>query len=166
MAENDRRRLGVFLAVLLLAVAIVGAASLAWREKKPQNRPPESAEPEKTEAPQPAAEPAKTDARSDFRILQGKWLRADGGYVLEIRRTEGDGRLEAAYFNPSPIRVAQAQAKTDQRLIHVFVELRDQGYPGCTYNLVYDPGNDCLAGTYFQAAMGETYAVVFTRLRQ
>jgi len=163
MAQWNRRP-RVFLPVLVLAVAAV-VASLAWREKNRPKPPPQLAQPQPTDVPPATPEPPKTDAKSAFKTLEGKWLRADGGYVVEVRRTDTDGRLDAAYFNPSPIHVAQAKAKKDQGLIHVFLELRDQGYPGCTYNLVYDAGNDCLAGTYFQAAQGETYAVIFTRMR-
>jgi hypothetical protein len=158
MAQWIRRR-RVFLTVLVLA------ATLACREKNPPTAPPQVAQPQPTEAPPATPEPPKTDAKAAFKTLEGKWLRADGGYVIEVRRSGTDGRLDAAYFNPSPIHVAQANAKKEQGLIHVFLELRDRGYPGCTYNLVYDAGNDCLAGNYFQAAQGETYPVVFTRMR-
>ncbi len=110
-------------------------------------------------------ETVKSDSADDFKLLEGRWLRGDGGYVVEIRRAQRDGKLEVAYFNPSPIRVAKAEAKMQGGLMQVFVELRDEGYPGCTYNLAYDAGHDCLAGTYFQAAMGETFPVVFVRRR-
>jgi hypothetical protein len=159
----SRRRSVLAWPVLVLGAAAV-AATLACREKS-QPKSSEPAQPATAEAPSATPEPARTDARSTFKTLEGKWLRADGGYVVEVRRIETDGRLDAAYFNPSPIHVAQAKAETDHGLIHVFLELRDRGYPGCTYNLVYDPGNDCLAGTYFQAAQGENYPVVFARMR-
>lgn len=159
-----RRRIPLVWAVLVLAVVAV-AATLACREKSGPNPPPQLAQPQPADVLPPAPEPDKTDRKPTFKKLEGRWLRADGGYVIEIRRTETDGRLDAAYFNPSPIHVARANGKIDHDLVRVFLELRDRGYPGCTYNLVYDAGNDCLAGTYFQAAQGETYSVIFTRMR-
>ena len=47
----------------------------------------------------------------------------------------------------------------------VTVVLRDANYPGCIYKLAYDEQADQLFGTYFQAAMGQTYDVVFARLK-
>jgi hypothetical protein len=49
--------------------------------------------------------------------------------------------------------------------LKVFVELRDVNYPGSIYQLTYDPAADRLRGTYFQAALRETYDVEFTRLK-
>lgn len=164
-------------AAFLLAALVVSGPAVTGCGKPGDSRPPETAAESTstgstagapaTESPAATA-PATTSAPAssgDFKVLEGKWLRGDGGYVLEIRRAGSDGKLEAAYFNPSPIRVAKAESKRQGGLVQVFVELRDQGYPGCTYTLVYDAGHDCLAGTYFQAAMGETFPVVFGRTR-
>jgi len=49
-----------------------------------------------------AAEPAKT-SQGDFQRLEGRWVRPDGGYVLELKDIKKDGSLTAAYFNPRPI---------------------------------------------------------------
>jgi len=49
--------------------------------------------------------------------------------------------------------------------LKVFVELRAPGYPGSTYTLTYDAQRDQLQGTYFQAALGQTFAVAFVRLK-
>jgi hypothetical protein len=46
----------------------------------------------------------------------------------------------------------------------VFVELRDQGYPGSTYTLAYQPDSDRLVGIYFQAAVQQHFEVVFQRI--
>jgi len=125
---------------------------------------PSDVSPPQEPAHQPApARPAKTQATSDFKRLEGAWLRTDGQYVLEIRRAGPDGSLEAEYLNPRPIHVAKAQATSEEDKVKVFVELRDAGYPGCTYHLVYDADRNCLAGTYYQAAAQETYEVVFER---
>lgn len=105
-------------------------------------------------------------APMDTARLVGKWQRPDGGYVLEVRKAGVDGKLDAAYFNPSPIHVSKAEAHQDGADLRVQVELHDTGYPGCVYRLRYVPGEDCLRGTYYQAAMGETYDVDFVRLKE
>lgn len=44
----------------------------------------------------------------DVRRLEGRWLRPDGGYILEVRAIKKDNSVEAAYFNPRPINVHEA----------------------------------------------------------
>jgi hypothetical protein len=101
------------------------------------------------------------DADED-RVL-GRWVRPDGGYILELMGKGKDGGLKAAYFNPRSINVAWARlTRRDGELI-VFVELRDVNYPGSTYTLRYDPKSDRLKGTYFQAVEGRTFTVEFSR---
>ena len=95
--------------------------------------------------------------------LIGRWVRPDGGYILELKDIKKDGNLKAAYFNPRPIKVFKAEWKRKQGKITVFVELRDVNYPGSKYNLHYDPKTDRLKGKYFQAFYGETYDVEFVR---
>lgn len=127
-------------------------------------------------APQPATAPAAVvnatnlpgsaaAASAAFAKLPGKWLRPDGGYILEIRSVAPDGKLDAGYFNPQPIRVARAEASVAGERIKVFVELRDVNYPGSTYTLTYDPSQDQLTGDYFQAVARETYDVLFQRMK-
>ena len=100
-----------------------------------------------------------------FQVLKGRWQRPDGGYVIEIKNIDRVGKMEAAYFNPRPIHVAKANAARDGQMTKVFIELRDVNYPGSTYNLTYDPKNDQLKGTYFQAALKQTFEVEFARLK-
>ena len=100
---------------------------------------------------------------ADFKSLKGRWLRTDARYEIVVKSVEADGSMEAAYYNPEPIRVSQAKATQDGDTTKVFIELRDVGYPGCTYRLDYDPQNDRLEGVYFQAAMQQNYEVVFNR---
>jgi hypothetical protein len=108
-------------------------------------------------------QPAATTAKPEFQKLKGKWLRPDGGYVLEIKTVDGGGRMEAAYFNPRPIHVARAEASQDGGVTKVFIELRDVNYPGSTYTLTFDPAGDQLHGVYFQALEQQRYEVVFVR---
>lgn len=81
--------------------------------------------------------------------LVGRWVRPDGGYVLEIRSAQADGKLDAAYLNPRSIKVSRAEWRREEGRLLVFVELRDVNYPGSTYNLRYVPDKDRLAGAYY-----------------
>ena len=99
------------------------------------------------------------------KSLQGRWLRPDGGYFLEIKSVAADGRLDAAYFNPRPIHVAEARASREGSTIKVTIELRDENYPGSTYNLRFDSQNDRLSGDYYQAVAREHYPIFFVRMK-
>ncbi len=94
----------------------------------------------------------------------GRWQRTDGGYILELTNPTFDGRLTAAYFNPRPINVSRSGWVLEQGNLLVLVELRDQGYPGSTYTLAYQPDTDRLVGIYFQAAAQQQFEVVFQRI--
>jgi hypothetical protein len=104
-------------------------------------------------------------ARSGFQALRGRWLRPDGGYILDIRDVDARGKIDAVYLNPRPITVARAEATRDSSTLNVFVELRAPGYPGSTYTLTYDPQRDQLAGIYFQAALQQRFDVVFVKMK-
>ena len=82
---------------------------------------------------------------------------------LDIRSAEPDGRLEAAYLNPRPIKVARAEWRREEGRLLVSVELRDVNYPGSTYNLRYVPDGDRLVGDYYQAVQKRTFDVEFVR---
>ena len=74
-----------------------------------------------------------SEALSSFEKLKGRWLRAEGSYIIEVRSVEASGKMNAAYFNPRPINVAKAEAMNVGGNLGVFVELRDVNYPGSTY---------------------------------
>lgn len=101
----------------------------------------------------------------EFEALKGKWERPDGGYVLEIRSVKPDGKMEASYFNPSPINISRAVTYREGTKRIVFVELNDENYPGCTYKLTFDPQHDQLFGQYYQATMQQTFDVTFAHLK-
>src|SRR4030095_13976912 len=96
-------------------------------------------------------------ANGGFDALNGRWLRPDGGYVLEIRAVDSSGKIDAAYLNPKPINIAKAEATRDGSTVKVFVELRAANYPGSTYTLTYDPQQDQLRGNYFQAVEQQNF---------
>lgn len=151
------------LAALVITVAVVAAVGFWWSKGRQAGVPP-------TVVSKAAANVAnqygsEATSRPAFEKLTGRWQRADGGYIIEIRSIEPGGRMNAAYFNPQPIHVAKAEASQYEGSVNVFIELRDVNYPGSTYNLTYDPEVDYLKGIYFQAALGQTFDVYFVRLQ-
>jgi hypothetical protein len=99
----------------------------------------------------------------DFSVIAGQWARIDGSYTLRVEDVMPDGKVNVSYFNPGRIHVAESRVSTQQGRIKLFVKLQDEGYPGCTYTLFYYHEQDVLAGVYYQAAVGQTYEVVFVR---
>ncbi len=147
----------------LLVVAIVAVLGLWWSKAKHANEPSATPPPIKAEGTTPPAPAAASKA--DFQKLKGKWQRPDGGYVVEVKSVDDNGRMDASYHNPQPINVSKAEASQDGATIKVFIELRDVNYPGSTYDLTYDPQTDQLKGIYFQAALQQRYEVVFVRMK-
>lgn len=132
----------------------------------PKTSPPQAHDRTNAQAhvAQPAAPTVTATSRpANYERLRGRWLRPDGGYVLEVRTVNTEGRVEAAYYNPRPIHVGAAHASQTNQATQLFVELRDVNYPGSTYTLTYYPLTDRLAGIYFQAAQGQSFDVEFVR---
>lgn len=144
--------------------ALVAALILSGCDKAPVEAPPPPTPLPATSA-NPATAAVAPAAAADFQKLIGRWLRPDGGYILEFKSVAPDGKLTATYLNPRAINISQAEARKEAGAVKVFVELRDQSYPGCTYKLTYDPEHDVLAGEYFQALMGEKFDVGFERMK-
>ena len=109
------------------------------------------------------AETTSADGPDPAKLV-GRWLRPDGGYILQLSEPGPDGRLKAAYFNPRPIHVARAAWKHQEGYLGVFIELRAPNYPGSTYTLAFDQARDRLVGIYFQAAMQQKFEVEFERI--
>ena len=101
----------------------------------------------------------------DFQPLLGRWQRADGSYIIEVSRIQPDGQLEAGYFNPRPINVAHARASAYGEKIKIELELRDKGYPGSAYTLIYVAEKDVLVGYYYHAPTRQNIDVLFVRIR-
>jgi uncharacterized protein (DUF2147 family) len=99
----------------------------------------------------------------DYSQIVGKWVRASGGYVLDIQDVQPGGKLEAAYLNPRPINVSKAEVTISEGKINLFVELRDKHYPGNYYTLTYDPESDKLIGVYHHLGIGQNLNVTFSR---
>lgn len=138
-AANTRRRLRWLVGVILFAAMAVSGALIMEKSAN-------AAEPD----------PAK---------VVGRWMRTDGGYILQLSNPTFDGRLTAAYFNPRPINVSRSGWKLEEGYLLVLVELRDEGYPGSAYTLAYQPDSDRLVGLYYQATSQQKFDVVFERIK-
>lgn len=137
-----KRALLVYLLSFLLGLAVLtGHASIAVSAEKASSAP------------------------GDFKRLEGRWTRPDGGYVLELKDIKKDGSISAAYYNPRPVKVFRAEAGRKDGTITLYVELRDINYPGSNYNLVYDAKTDRLRGTYFQAVERRAFQIEFMRTK-
>lgn len=153
--EPSKRR-----GILIAVAAVAGMAAVAVTVGLLMER---QSQPGPAAASSPTADKNAPGDRA--RVLEGKWLRPDGGYVLEIKGAYGDGRLLAGYHNPASIHVSEARSSMEQGVLKVFVKLEDTNYPGCTYTLTYDPDDDALAGTYYQAMLKQNYPVSFQRTK-
>jgi uncharacterized protein (DUF2147 family) len=100
---------------------------------------------------------------SEFDTLVGRWVRPDGGYVIDIKGVDAGGKLDASYANPRPLPFARAEAKQNGKTIELFFELRAGGYNGSTYTLTYDTVNDILQGVYYQAVAQQKFDIYFER---
>ena len=125
----------------------------------------ESAHAQSTATAQDQSAAPALPSQSGFGILQGRWVRPDGGYAITIKSVDAAGRLDAAYANPNPLPFAKAEASRDGKTLKVFLELRAGGYNGSTYTLTYDPASDRLKGIYYQAVARQKFDVYFVRAR-
>ncbi len=91
-----RQAAALFLLVLALLASLTGGASAS-------------------SSVQPLENPSLVD----------RWVRLDGGYILELREFRNDGSLVATYFNKKSINVSRAGWRPAKEGLDVFVELRD-----------------------------------------
>jgi hypothetical protein len=142
-------------------VVVLGSLSSCGKSEPAAATPAATAA---TPASTPATAPAPAKAVPDaVRKLLGRWVRSDGGYVLELRNADISGVVEAGYFNPKSINVSRAIWMQGGAGLQVVVELNDVGYPGATYVLSHDAQNDRLTGQYTQPQMQQTFEIEFVR---
>jgi len=154
--EGGRKKLGITIPVALTVALALTSCS------KPTANTSAPIEPSVTNLAASTATNAVKSTISE-NLLSGNWVRPDGGYLIEVRAAQSDGRLDAYYFNPRPINVARAEWRRENDGLHIFMELRDQNYPGATYKLHYMPEQDVLAGEYYQPVYQQTFDVQFIR---
>lgn len=111
----------------------------------------------------PMTDKVAAAAPFNFNIVSGSWTRSDADYTLHVGNVSSDGSVAVTYFNPAEIHVSESHVSTQEGLVKIYVKLEDDGYPGCTYTLYYYAEEDALAGFYYQAAMNQTFEVVFLR---
>jgi hypothetical protein len=99
----------------------------------------------------------------DYQPLLGQWLRPDGGYVIDIKSIDQNGKMETAYLNPKPINVSKAQASINNDKIELLIELRDQFYPGNYYTLTFDPESKQLIGVYHHLGLNQNFDIYFIK---
>ena len=99
----------------------------------------------------------------DFQKLIGKWVRPDGGYVVDIKSISPDGKIEMAYLNPRQINVSKAQANMKKGKIELLIELRDRNYSGNYYTLTFDSKSDRLVGVYHHLVLNQNFDIYFVR---
>ena len=71
---------------------------------------------------------ASDNMHYDFRKLIGRWLRPDGGHVIDIREIHADGKVDAGYYNP----LFLIQTFQKQYLFQFFRSFKPTGQPGRT----------------------------------
>jgi hypothetical protein len=116
----------------------------------------------KTEAAAAKGE-APVQMTGAFERIKGKWMRSDGGYILEFKQLKANNELDVAYFNPNPIHVGKARIYEERGFTKVFVELQDVNYPGSRYTLILNADKNQLVGNYFQATQQVDYEVAFEK---
>ena len=159
LGKTVKRRMYVHMVIIvLLTVGVFAAMALFISHSRHTGA-------QSTAPPAAKESVAKPGVRVGFDSLKGRWQRPDGGYVLDIKNVDANGKLAAGYFNPRPINVSQAEAALDGTTIKVFIELRDVNYPGATYHLTYDQEGDQLQGVYFQPALQQKFDVFFVRMK-
>jgi hypothetical protein len=153
MTINKSNRPWVLFSVVI-AGAVIGI--LFWKNSKTSQT---------TNTPTSKASPSTTSVAANQNLLVGRWVRtdSDGNYIIEIKTTSADGKLEASYFNPNPIKVGHAGWEIKNSRLTVMIELRDENYPGSTYTLNFFPSEDRMMGNYYQAVEGQNFDVEFVR---
>ena len=101
---------------------------------------------------------AKVPERTDFN---GEWLRSDGTYRLKVAKAGKTGGVSVQYFNPNPINVESAAFSEEEGRLILTVVLRDEGYPGSTYKLFFEPSFRVLAGAYLMPQQRQEHQVYF-----
>jgi len=71
----------------------------------------------------------QTETADAYEALRGRWRRADGDYIIDIRNVRPGGQIDAAYFSPTPVLVTRAEASRDGGTVRIFIELQDLNSP-------------------------------------
>ena len=102
-------------------------------------------------------------ARISVDVLKGTWVRPDGGYTIEIKSIDPNGRIDATYFNPKLLPFAKARPCRKVRRCAYSSNSRRAATRVRRMKLSYDPASDRLKGIYYQAVVKQKFDVVFVR---
>jgi hypothetical protein len=152
--------------IILLLFNVLSIISFSCNQPADKKKNPQPAA--NKEMANQASEPAvqKQTKPPDRNILIGDWTRTDSPYQIKITELSDDGTMKAGYFNPTSIHVGKANWAFVGGILKIYIELRDENYPGSNYTLVYYPDRDLLAGKYYQAVEGVSYDIGFLRTKK
>ena len=143
----------IFAALLVCTLALANSACNQQEDKSEAEL--------KTPVNEPIA--AQPQVVPDKNVIVGEWTRTDASYQLKISSLTDGGVMKAEYYNPRSINVSKSTWEFSAGVLKIYIELRDQNYPGSNYLLTYFPERDSLGGTYFQAVERVTYNVGFLK---
>jgi len=150
--------------LILFNVMAVIALSCSQPAEKKNNSQPAANKEMANKTSEPAVK--KQTITPDKNLLIGDWTRTDSPYQIKISELFDDGTMKAGYFNPKSIHVGKASWALTGGILKIYIELRDENYPGSNYTLLYYPDRDLLAGKYYQAVEGVSYDIGFLRAKK
>lgn len=161
---------------IALTLIMLGSISLLFGPPPPGPGGPGSPKPP-TPGPGPATPPPpvvlnNSDDSDDSKVrlagkesFRGKWKRTDGDYTLDVGEIDNN-TAKVKYFNPNPINVESARFVKKNGKWELTIVLRDEGYDGSKYQLYYNSDGPVLEGRYKLGSTGESYDIVFKRLKK
>ena len=96
----------------------------------------------------------------------GKWKRIDGNYELIVESVSHNGTAKVRYLNPRSINVESAKLISKRDVIVLTIVLRDQGYSGSTYELIYSREKNMLLGYYMMPTQDQRFEVSFAPVKK
>ena len=94
-------------------------------------------------------------------LLRGRWLRPDGGYIIDVRDAQAGGHLEATYFNPRPINVSRAEWHRHSDELHEFVESSRRELSRRDLQPPLSTGHRSVGGQLLSAALAANHSSEF-----
>jgi hypothetical protein len=149
----------------ILLLSVIATFTFSCNSPQQKNETADSTVSNKVTAPANESVAQQLATIANKNLLLGDWTRTDSPYQIKISELLEDGSMQVGYYNPKSIHVGKANWSSADGVLNIYVELRDENYPGSNYTLVYYPDKDLLAGKYFQAVAGATYDVGFARAK-
>jgi len=160
-AARPNKNLRIIL-IFLIVIALTTVFILGKKQLDPSENVDLAAAAKESQLSSPVIQ---ENLETTVKKLEGNWQRSDGGYILILKDPTPDGKVNAEYFNPKPIKVGSSGWQSDAGKVTVKIELQDVNYPGSIYTLEYFPKGDILAGVYYQAVQKMNFDVQFDRIK-